>query len=95
MTAGSVFGVPALLAVVAALSYWFFVASWILAGFAMSAEFYALGPGLGKDSVRALTALTLWRAWAARRNRPQPPPMTLTSVLTDIESARKRTLVNG
>lgn len=64
MTAGSVLGVVALLAVVAAPNYPCFVAAWILAGLAMSGVFYApafaaLTRYFASDAVRALTALTL------------------------------------
>lgn len=64
MTAGSVLGVLSLLGVVAAPNYWSFVIAWILAGFAMSAVFYApafaaLTRFFSQDAVRALTVLTL------------------------------------
>ncbi len=64
MTSGSALGVLSLLAVVAAPNYWCFVAAWVLAGFAMSAVFYApafatLTRHFAPDAVRALTVLTL------------------------------------
>jgi MFS family permease len=64
MTAGSVLGVVAVLAVVAAPSYFWFLAAWVLAGVAMSAVFYApafaaLTRYFGTDAVWALTVLTL------------------------------------
>ena len=64
MTAGSVLGVGAVLAVVAAPNYGWFVAAWVLVGVAMSAIFYApafaaLTRFFGTDAVRALTVLTL------------------------------------
>lgn len=64
MTIGSVTGVVAVLAVVAAPNYPCFVGAWILAGFAMSGVFYApafaaLTRYFAPDAVRALTVLTL------------------------------------
>ncbi|AKS35911.1 MFS transporter [Mycolicibacterium goodii] len=64
MTIGSVLGVVAVVAVVAAPNYLFFAAAWILAGVAMSGVFYApafaaLTRYFAPDAVRALTALTL------------------------------------
>jgi MFS family permease len=64
MTAGSVLGTLAVVAVVAAPNYGCFLAAWVLAGVAMSAVFYApafaaLTRFFGTDAVRALTALTL------------------------------------
>ncbi|PRC61634.1 MFS transporter, partial [Mycobacterium sp. ITM-2017-0098] len=41
MTAGSVLGTLAVVAVVAAPNYFWFVAAWLAAGVAMSAVFYA------------------------------------------------------
>lgn len=64
MTFGSVLGVAAVLGVVAAPNYVWFVAAWILAGVAMSGVFYApafaaLTRYFAPDAVRALTVLTL------------------------------------
>ncbi|MBW0102087.1 MFS transporter [Pseudonocardia sp. KRD291] len=64
MTAGSVIGVPATLAIAAAGSLPWFVAAWLLAGVAQAATFYppafaALTRWWGRDRVRALTGLTL------------------------------------
>jgi MFS family permease len=64
MTAGSVLGCLSVLAVVAAPSYFWFLAAWVLAGVAMSAVFYApafaaLTRYFGTDAVWALTVLTL------------------------------------
>ncbi|MDZ4233057.1 MAG: MFS transporter [Dietzia sp.] len=64
MTLGSVAGSGSLVAVVFAPSYPWFVAAWVLAGFAMSAVFYApafaaLTRFFEPDAVRALTVLTL------------------------------------
>jgi MFS family permease len=64
MTIGSVLGVVALLAIVAAPDYPCFVGAWILAGLAMSGVFYApafaaLTRYFAADAVRALTVLTL------------------------------------
>lgn len=64
MTVGSVLGVAAVLAVVAAPNYLCFVGAWILAGVAMSAVFYApafaaLTRHFAPDAVGALTVLTL------------------------------------
>lgn len=64
MTAGSVLGVLALLAVVGAPNFGCFVAAWIIAGVAMSGVFYApafaaLTRFFDTNAVRALTALTL------------------------------------
>ncbi|CAN5488514.1 MFS transporter [soil metagenome] len=64
MTAGSVLGTLAVVAVVAAPDYGWFMAAWVLAGVAMSAVFYApafaaLTRFFGVDAVRALTILTL------------------------------------
>ncbi|CAN5465294.1 MFS transporter [soil metagenome] len=82
MTTGSVLGVLSLLAVVAAPNYWSFVAAWVLAGFAMSAVFYApafaaLTRFFGRDAVRALTALTLAAGLASTVFAP------LTALLED------------
>ncbi|AFM20317.1 arabinose efflux permease family protein (plasmid) [Mycolicibacterium chubuense NBB4] len=70
MTAGSVLGPLAVVAVVAAPNYGLFVAAWVLAGVAMSAVFYApafaaLTRFFGTDAVRALTALTLVAGFAS------------------------------
>ncbi|OPX08309.1 MFS transporter [Mycobacterium sp. AT1] len=64
MTAGSILGTLAVIAVVAAPNYGCFLAAWVVAGVAMSATFYApafaaLTRFFGTDAVRALTALTL------------------------------------
>jgi MFS family permease len=70
MTAGSVLGTLAVVAVVAAPNYGWFAAAWVLAGVAMSAVFYApafaaLTRFFGTDAVRALTALTLVAGFAS------------------------------
>lgn len=64
MTIGSVLGVAAVVAIVAAPNYVWFAAAWILAGVAMSGVFYApafaaLTRYFAPDAIRALTALTL------------------------------------
>ena len=64
MTAGSLLGPVTVVGVVLAPNYWCFLAAWIVAGFAMSAVFYApafaaLTRWFGADGVRALTILTL------------------------------------
>lgn len=64
MTAGSVLGVPAVVAIACAGSWWWFLAAWLLAGLAQSATLYppafaALTRWWGGDRVRALTGLTL------------------------------------
>ncbi|OBF54089.1 MFS transporter [Mycolicibacterium monacense] len=70
MTAGSALGCVSVVAVVAAPSYAWFVAAWVLAGVAMSAVFYApafaaLTRFFGADAVRALTVLTLVAGFAS------------------------------
>ncbi|MCF6388773.1 MULTISPECIES: MFS transporter [Actinomycetes] len=70
MTAGSILGSLAVVAVVTAPNYGWFVAAWVLAGVAMSAVFYApafaaLTRFFGTDAVRALTALTLVAGFAS------------------------------
>ncbi|MGH3582544.1 MAG: MFS transporter [Mycobacterium sp.] len=70
MTAGSILGTLAVVAVVAAPNYGWFVAAWVLAGVAMSAVFYApafaaLTRFFGTDAVRALTVLTLVAGFAS------------------------------
>ncbi|RDH80340.1 MFS transporter [Mycolicibacterium moriokaense] len=70
MTGGSILGVAAVVAVVAAPNYGCFVAAWIVAGVAMSAVFYApafaaLTRFFGTDAVRALTVLTLVAGFAS------------------------------
>lgn len=70
MTVGSILGVLALLAVTVAPNYPAFVAAWILAGFAMSAVFYApafaaLTRFFGSGAVKALTVLTLAAGFAS------------------------------
>ena len=64
MTAGSVIGVPAVVAIASAGSLPWFFAAWLLAGVAQAAVFYppafaALTRWWGRDRVRALTGLTL------------------------------------
>lgn len=70
MTVGSVLSTLAVVAVVAAPNYGWFVAAWVLAGVAMSAVFYApafaaLTRFFGTDAVRALTVLTLVAGFAS------------------------------
>ena len=88
MTIGSVLGVLAVLAVVAAPNYPCFVAAWVFAGFAMSAVFYApafaaVTRFFAHDAVRALTALTLVAGFASTVFAP------LTAVLSDHLSWRE------
>jgi MFS family permease len=64
MTAGSLLGVPATVAVALAPGYGWFVAAWLVAGIAMAAVFYqaafaALTRWYGDRRVRALTTVTL------------------------------------
>lgn len=64
MTAGSLLGVPAVVAISYAGSWPWFLAAWLLAGLAQSATLYppafaALTRWWGSDRVRALTGLTL------------------------------------
>ena len=64
MTAGSLLGVPAVVAIACAGSWPWFLAAWLLAGLAQSATLYppafaALTRWWGGDRVRALTGLTL------------------------------------
>lgn len=64
MTAGSLLGVPAVVAIARAPSWPWFLAAWLLAGLAQSATLYppafaALTRWWGDDRVRALTGLTL------------------------------------
>lgn len=92
MTIGSMLGVLAVLAVVAAPNYWCFVAAWIFAGFAMSAVFYApafaaLTRFFGADGVRALTVLTLVAGFASTVFAP------LTAVLSAQMTWRETYLV--
>lgn len=92
MTAGSVLGVLALLAVVAAPNYPCFVGAWILAGVAMSGVFYApafaaLTRYFAPDAVRALTLLTLVAGLASTVFAP------LTAALASHFSWRQSYLV--
>lgn len=92
MTTGSVLGVLAVGAVVAAPNYAWFVAAWIFAGFAMSAVFYApafaaLTRYFADDAVRALTVLTLVAGFASTVFAP------LTAVLSHQMSWRATYLV--
>lgn len=92
MTTGSVSGVLAVSAVVAAPNYASFVAAWIFSGFAMSAVFYApafaaLTRYFGDDAVRALTALTLVAGFASTVFAP------LTAALSHQMSWRATYLV--
>src|SRR3954452_2330781 len=64
MTAGSLLGVPATVAVALAPGYGWFLAAWLVAGVAMAAVFYhaafaALTRWYGDRRVRALTTVTL------------------------------------
>ena len=92
MTGGSVVGVIALFAVVTAPNYPCFVGAWILAGFAMSAVFYApafaaLTRYFAADAVRALTILTLVAGLASTVFAP------LTAALASHMSWRQTYLV--
>lgn len=92
MTIGSVLGVLAVLAVVAAPNYPCFVAAWVFAGVAMSAVFYApafaaLTRFFANDAVRALTALTLAAGFSSTVFAP------LTAVLSNHLSWRETYLV--
>jgi len=92
MTIGSVLGVLAIPAVVAAPNYPCFVAAWVFAGLAMSAVFYApafaaLTRFFAHDAVRALTALTLAAGFSSTVFAP------LTAVLSNHLSWRETYLV--
>ncbi|MFS0899379.1 MFS transporter [Mycolicibacterium litorale] len=92
MTAGSALGCASVVAVVAAPTYAWFVAAWLVAGVAMSGVFYApafaaLTRFFGADAVRALTALTLVAGFASTVFAP------LTAALSDNLSWRGTYLV--
>lgn len=92
MTSGSVLGVLALLAIIAAPNYPCFVAAWVLAGLAMSGVFYApafaaLTRYFASDAVRALTVLTLVAGLASTVFAP------LTAALSSELSWRQTYLV--
>jgi MFS family permease len=92
MTAGSVLGPLAVVAVVVAPSYVWFAAAWAVAGVAMSAVFYApafaaLTRFFGTDAVRALTVLTLVAGFASTVFAP------LTAALSAQMSWRQTYLV--
>jgi MFS family permease len=92
MTAGSVLGPLAVVAVVVAPSYGWFAAAWAVAGVAMSAVFYApafaaLTRFFGADAVRALTVLTLVAGFASTVFAP------LTAALSAQLSWRQTYLV--
>jgi MFS family permease len=92
MTTGSVLGVLAVLAVVAAPNYPCFVAAWVFAGLAMSAVFYApafaaLTRFFADGAVRALTALTLAAGFSSTVFAP------LTAVLSNHLGWRETYLV--
>jgi MFS family permease len=87
MTAGSVLGVAAVLAIAYAPNLAVFTAAWLLAGVAMAATFYqpafaALTRWRGEDRVRALTIVTLAGGLASTAFAP------LTATLADHMSWR-------
>ncbi|MFD5068557.1 MFS transporter [Streptomyces sp. NPDC058369] len=87
MTAGSVVGVLSILVIAAAPNLPFFIAGWVLAGFAMAATFYqpafaAVTRWWAPDHVRALTIVTLAGGLASTLFAP------LTAALADNLSWR-------
>lgn len=94
MTAGSVLGVGAVLAIGTAPTLPIYVAGWVLAGFAMSAVLYApafaaVTVWFGPDRVRALTAITLVAGLASTVFAP------ITAALDDAMGWRDTYLVLG
>jgi MFS family permease len=92
MTAGSVLGVLAVLAIAAAPTLWLFLLAWLLAGVAMSGTLYApafaaVTGWAGEGRVKALTAVTLVAGLASTVFAP------LTAVLLDHLSWRQTYLV--
>lgn len=92
MTGGSVLGAISVVAVVAAPSFGWFVAAWVVAGVAMSAVFYApafaaLTRFFDAEAVRALTVLTLVAGFASTVFAP------LTAALSAQMSWRNTYLV--
>lgn len=92
MTAGSLLGVVAVVAVATAPNFGWFVAAWVIAGVAMSMVFYApafaaLTRFFGPEAVRALTVLTLVAGLASTVFAP------LTAVLSGHMDWRQTYLV--
>ena len=88
MTAGSILGVLAVVAIASAPTLWLFLLAWLIAGVAMSGTLYApafaaVTGWAGDQRVRALTAVTLVAGLASTVFAP------LTAVLVDHLSWRQ------